>query len=671
MTGDGSLFPFEELPGGRQDVVVNGVSRAGGALGTFWRTDARLFNAAAEDASVTVSFHAAGDSNASPPTTTVNVPAGQVVEVVDALGTYLNLPVGSSGALRFQSETAVAVLCRTSNLDPTGARPGTFGAQQRAVPLLSYLMSGDAGAVVTGVKQNGSYRTNVGFAAGEAGADYTLTLLNAAGGALGTAPGKLGVFGWTQPNIANLFPGVSIPDDAQLRVKVAAGSLDVYDSSIDAGSGDPVITRIAPLPTPIPSSATIGSAGGSVRSDDGRLTLKVPAGALTVDTPLSVESEANGVPQGTGPGYALNFGDQDVAKPILLVLAYDATDTDGSAAGELGLAFESGGNWYVATGGSVDPVAHTLTVPFRSTSPAVSAPVAANSPPRIERRRTRTAPFNSLVLVPKMAAVLQGSRLGFRLSVKGMPSSVGAEAVARTLDSLSPPDYVVTKWMVNWIPGGSASFCGTISGDAVLGAATYLAPSCDSLANPVQVQVEVIGGSKSRRRLIWSPVRIVPRNWTIWLKNDVWAICNPQPFSFEYQSSVDATFHLDESLQVVYEPGSAKVKSGRVEPKNCAGSCTATMGPIDPLRISSVTGSWDVARDRLQLKIDGLTMGLLSFTYPCTPILNNPGGPGLPTSYPVKRIGDSFSYSYEELSGAQGSWFEAKALVKAVRVPCK
>ena len=184
MTGDGSLFPFEELPGGRQDVVVNGVSRAGGALGTFWRTDARLFNAAAEDASVTVSFHAAGDSNASPPTTTVNVPAGQVVEVVDALGTYLNLPVGSSGALRFQSETAVAVLCRTSNLDPTGARPGTFGAQQRAVPLLSYLMSGDAGAVVTGVKQNGSYRTNVGFAAGEAGADYTLTLLNAAGGAV-------------------------------------------------------------------------------------------------------------------------------------------------------------------------------------------------------------------------------------------------------------------------------------------------------------------------------------------------------------------------------------------------------------------------------------------------------------------------------------------------------
>jgi hypothetical protein len=42
VTGDSSLFTFEDLPAGFQDVLVNGVARANGRNNTFWRTDGRF-----------------------------------------------------------------------------------------------------------------------------------------------------------------------------------------------------------------------------------------------------------------------------------------------------------------------------------------------------------------------------------------------------------------------------------------------------------------------------------------------------------------------------------------------------------------------------------------------------------------------------------------------------
>ncbi|MGE5717220.1 MAG: hypothetical protein ACM369_11270, partial [Acidobacteriota bacterium] len=306
VTGDSSLFAFEDLPAGRQDVLVNGVARAGGRNGTFFRTDARIYNPSGADVSVTVAFHASQNANPSPATASFVVPAGQVRDVVDVLQALLGLPVGSAGALRFTSDAPVAILCRTSNVDPSGASPGTYGAQQKPVPLLSFLTSADAGAVVTGIRQGAAFRTNTGFAGGADGASYELTLKDAAGVVVGTASASLGPWGWTQPNVQDLFPSVPVPDDATLLVNVTSGSLDVFDSSIDNASGDPVVTPIMPLPVAIPASASIGPSGGSVRSSDGRLTLLVPAGALSSPATVSIGTDASDAPQGVGPAYVLS-----------------------------------------------------------------------------------------------------------------------------------------------------------------------------------------------------------------------------------------------------------------------------------------------------------------------------------------------------------------------------
>lgn len=656
VTGDGSLFLFGDLPGGRQNVVVNGVSRAGGALGTFWRTDARLYNPSARDAAVTVNFHAAGNSNASPQQTTVTVPAGRILEVVDALGTLMSLPVGLSGALRFQSETPVAILCRTSNLDPTGVKPGTFGAQQQAVPLMSYLTSADAGAVVTGVKQNGAYRTNVGFAAGEVGAAYTLTLKSANGGVAGTATGSLGVFGWAQPNVGSLFPGTPIPDDAQLTVKVTAGSLDVYDSSIDAGSGDPVITRIAPLPADIPSSATIGPLGGSIRSTDGRLTLKIPAGALSASTSLSIGNTANGAPQGVGSGYTVTPGGLSLAKSALLVFAYGTSDTDGSAPGSLGLAFQNGGKWYVATGGSADTAGRTLTVPITSTTPAISARASlarrALEPPQA------VAPYTGLVMLPKKAAVLQGKKVAFQVWYTG-PSSSEVVLTGLALTLLS--SFVPETWFFTWYAGGILLGNGQTGTLTDTGSSSeYTAPSCNPYYNPMSVYVIVEDPTDPfhENHFPVSHVRVVPPEWTVTYENGGGSYCGNANQIFSYMNSAKATgtFSVNEGLQAVYDDVLVSLPEKHSEPFTwCRASpgCTWTMGDFDAARIESLTGAFNVDIDKMHVEIGVLTMGAAALTVSCPngpPIVQakRPGTPFTwPVDAPVTLFGSEEDYSFD------------------------
>jgi hypothetical protein len=673
VTGDGSLFPFEDLPGGRQNVVVNGVSRAGGALGTFWRTDARLYNPSSRDASVTVRFHAAGNSNASPQQTTVTVPAGQILEVIDVLSTLLSLPVGSSGALRFQSETPVAILCRTSNLDPTGVKPGTFGAQQQAIPLMSYLTSADVGAVVTGVKQNGAYRTNIGFAAGEDGASYSLTLRSSSGSGSATATGSLGVFGWTQPNVGSLFPGTSIPDDGQLTVKVMAGSLDVYDSSIDAGSGDPVITRIAPLPADVPSSATLGPLGGSIRSTDGRLTLKIPAGALATSTSLSIGNTANGAPQGVGSGYTVTPGGLSLAKPALLVFAYGTSDTDGSSPGSLGLAFQSGGKWYVATGGSADTAGRTLTVPITSTTPPAS--VRASLARRALEAPQAVAPYTGLVMLPKKAAVLQGKKVKFQVWYTGLSSSeTPLTIIGLTLLS----SFVPQTWFFTWYAGGILLGNGQTGTLTDTGSSSeYTAPSCVPYI-PMSVWVQVVNPTDPFRENPWpvSHVRVVPPEWTVTYENGMMANCSAEfPASFQVSSIVIGSFSVNEGLQAVYDPDLVLLRNFE-DWALCvsSGGCSLHFGPYDAAKIESLTGAFNVDTDKMHVDIGVRNTSTPAVTLYCPapgfPIVG-PGRPSDAFPWPVDAPVTS-SGSEEDYSFSMGSFgFINKMTVKPKLTGCQ
>jgi hypothetical protein len=583
VTGDGSLFPFESLPGGIQDVVVNGVARAGGALGTFWRTDARVYNKTGGSAVVRVAFHAAGDANPSPVTGSLTVAAGQVVDVPDVLASLLGLPVGSSGALRFQSDAPVAVLCRTSNLDPSGQRPGTFGAQQRAVPLLSYLTSADAGVLVSGVRQGSAFRTNVGFSAGPDGAVGTLTLKDPSGRTIASAPISLGSFGWSQPGAGSLFPGVSIPDGSQIVLKLASGSIDVFDSSIDNGSGDPVVTPAAAIPASIPSTATIGPAGGSVRSSDGKSTLKIPAGALgaPVSVSLDVLPGVSG-PDGNGAAYTLTPGDLTVSRDALLVQEYGREDVQGSSVDYLGLALQSGSQWLGLTGGSLDTTRGTLTVPLRLAGGAVAG---------LRVRKTLAGPapivlsrFKGILVDPGLVVAVEGS--GTVIKLTALYAGEGSARVKRGAPTVITRQERSAHWAVDGVDL------------EVFGAKlSYTVPACAPPAKQVRITADWVGDTAT------ATIFVLPRTWTVHILQYVspGTSCPPNPgdklFVWKWGAEATTTFTLNDNLSLDWlAPLVTPFKPIREEPVGCPFNdpykCwynTMVLGPIQLPRIFDIT----------------------------------------------------------------------------------
>ncbi|HSE63215.1 MAG TPA: hypothetical protein VLG15_06345 [Thermoanaerobaculia bacterium] len=556
VTGDTSLYPLEALPAGVQDVVVSGVARLTGRNNTFFRTDARFYNPTPEEATVTASFHATGTANPTPQTATVTVPAGRLIEAVDVLDSVLHLPVGSGGAVRFTSDKPVAILARTSNVDPQGVQPGTFGAQQKPVLLASYLSSADAGAVVTAIRQDASFRTNVGFAAGPDGAAYLLTLKNAQGTVIAVTTGSLGVFGWAQPSIADLFPGTTIPADATLLVQVTSGTIDVYDASLDNASGDLVVTPIAPVPAAIPSSAQIGPSGGSIRSADGRLTLKVPAGALSAPATLSIVPTANTAPNAIGSAYALSPVGVTFARPAQLVLSYSNEDLAGTGAGGLGIASQEGSSWFGIMGGSVDPVARTLRVPVTSTSPG-PAPAGGGQVPLRATQTGNVGPYGSPTLSPAEYSVVEGETVQLGLIFVG-PSSTQTTASGFVSLFTGVPNNVVAHWSVLGL-SNQGSVSSTPSG--LLG--TYTAPDCVPPQNPVTVYVSVrhdvtFGGTVIRPfRIVDSKIRVIPKRWAVDIFYRLSTPCSVGfVFSVDFcRSHVFSTFVLRDRSVASFTPG--------------------------------------------------------------------------------------------------------------------
>ena len=541
VTGDSSLFTFDPLPAGRQDALINGVARANGKNGTFFRTDGRFYNPGDQDAAVTAAFHASGASNTSPVTGTFTVPAGKILDVTDVLGTLLGEPVGSSGAVRFTADSPVGILCRTSNVDPTGAKPGTFGAQQKPVPLLSLLSSADAGALMTGVRQSAAFRTNIAVAAGGDGATAQFTLKTTEGVTAATTTQTLGPYGWQQTAVDKLFAGTSIPDDAEVLVKITQGSADVFDSSVDNASGDSVVTPAPALPVAIPSSATIGAEGGSIQSSDGRLTLLIPAGALSSPTGISLATDASDALNGVGPAYVLSPTGLNFAKPLIARLAYGPDDVAGSGAAGLAIAFRQTDGWYTVTGGLVDTGRRTVSVVLPAGAPS---PAAGRAALDILSWSQRIAMLQALQIVPKGASLIGGQQTDFKAYYSGPPSSAKCLKPFCAEKAVSP--YAVNVvWYVDGDRGGNATV-GTVAPETGT-TTTYTAPC----AHPVPVEVSFkisdprIPGAAEVRAEQMAKVNVFSRGkWQVTIEQRNSEACPSGGEVFGWTSSVVLEFSI-------------------------------------------------------------------------------------------------------------------------------
>ena len=107
----------------------------------------------------------------------------------------------------------------------------------------------------------------------------------------------------------------------------------------------------------------IGAGGGNISSGDGRIKVTIPAGALSGNQTVSIESISNTNPLGTGKAYRLEPHNITFSKPVSITFNYSDDDLRGTAPEALGIAYQNEkGIWMGITANTLNKTAKTVTV---------------------------------------------------------------------------------------------------------------------------------------------------------------------------------------------------------------------------------------------------------------------------------------------------------------------
>ena len=122
------------------------------------------------------------------------------------------------------------------------------------------------------------------------------------------------------------------------------------------------VTSIGIAEGPI-TSAEIGPSGGVIASPDDRVSVVIPAGALSVTQTFSVQGITNNCPAGKGRGFRLLPHGVNFAKPAVVTFRYSQSDVEGTAPALMRIAYQSEkGIWMSPATKSLDTTARTLSV---------------------------------------------------------------------------------------------------------------------------------------------------------------------------------------------------------------------------------------------------------------------------------------------------------------------
>jgi hypothetical protein len=281
--------------------------------------------------------------------------------------------------------------------------------------------------------------------------------------------------------------------------------LVLFVFSCSVASAQPDTTRkrcITPLGTVYGKavSLAIGPEGGMIQSEDGRLQLHFPKGALGTTTSISLQPQTNTMPAGRGTSYRLEPSGTVFNTPVKVVLRYDEADIAGVSKELVSLALQdSSGQWTNVKNVSFDTVNKTITGFIKHFSSLVV--------------------YQKASLVPKEATVKVGEQRMFVIhmftTVQDFDHAEIWEMEYRTI--LYEEGFFDTKdvplWRVNGIKNGNA-IAGTIQ-TANDGYATYTAPAGIPKDNPVTVSVEMemIYVKRPVKIVLTSPVYIIDKGF--------------------------------------------------------------------------------------------------------------------------------------------------------------
>ncbi len=242
-------------------------------------------------------------------------------------------------------------------------------------------------------------------------------------------------------------------------------------------------------------SARFSREGGRLHSQDGRLELVIPEGALGSRTTISIQPVENTLNPGGPPTYALLPSGVNFARPLQLIFHYTRRESPWITPQLRGIAWQDEtGQWYRLENTVLDSAAMTIS--------------------GLITHFSHWSYFDAFTLTPSRATVKVGKRLPMQIICTGVPTPGGGTVL--TGESL--PTHLSLGTYVDGVRGGSAA-TGTVTG--VSGnALQFTAPGSVPDRNPVAVSVEAhanftLNGTRFTRLKLVSYVTIVDHSFLI------------------------------------------------------------------------------------------------------------------------------------------------------------
>ena len=133
---------------------------------------------------------------------------------------------------------------------------------------------------------------------------------------------------------------------------------NIDDPTNSGGTVRPVGQPVGEVYTEI-----IGPSGGVVKSEDGRVEIDIPAGALAEDTEIGIQPLKNTAVNGIGYGYRLTPHGRSFSKKVTVRFHYKNDERRLSSKEAIEIAYQNEiGEWICPGGTSNDPVQKTLSV---------------------------------------------------------------------------------------------------------------------------------------------------------------------------------------------------------------------------------------------------------------------------------------------------------------------
>lgn len=108
---------------------------------------------------------------------------------------------------------------------------------------------------------------------------------------------------------------------------------------------------------------TIGAAGGTISTTDGKVNVKIPAGAVTANTEFTITPVSSTLPESEGNSFRLGPENIRFNQPVEISFKYNEEDIEGSAEELLYMAYQSAeGYWIGLEGTTIDKTNNILKV---------------------------------------------------------------------------------------------------------------------------------------------------------------------------------------------------------------------------------------------------------------------------------------------------------------------